>query len=276
MRLARTLVFLVFAFSPGFLLLAQQTQSSATTAPVTSQDPQAVSVLNQALTVGGGITAIKALADYTGSGNITYHWDQDVQGNVTAQGLGFDDFRLDANLPSGRRSWTIHNGQTALRAENGNISKFPPDGLVPSSDAFPYQTPLFPSSLVFPYQQLVAILNSPQFSIFYRGITQLDGRSAHDVQVQLALAPGQVDDPMSEYHTKDLFIDTSTFQLLMTQDSVPKHVIHQVLYSAYTAVNGVLVPFSISEELEGQHTWDIQLTQIHFNSGLQDSGFVLQ
>jgi hypothetical protein len=41
-------------------------------------------------------------------------------------------------------------------------------------------------------------------------------------------------------------------------------------------VNGILVPFSINEQMGGQKTRDIQLTQISFNTGLQDAAFVLQ
>jgi hypothetical protein len=63
---------------------AQQTQP-LTSAPTAPKDAQAVDVVNQALAAAGGVTAITAISDYTGSGNITYHWgvDHDVQGSVT-------------------------------------------------------------------------------------------------------------------------------------------------------------------------------------------------
>jgi outer membrane lipoprotein-sorting protein len=44
-------------------------------------------------------------------------------------------------------------------------------------------------------------------------------------------------------------------------------------FSAYQAVNGVLVPFSVSEFVAGQQTMAIQLSHVTFNSGLTDSVF---
>ena len=144
----------------------------------------------------------------------------------------------------------------------------------PSSVPFPYQTPLFPSSIAFPYHQLTVALASPTFSISYKGIVQVDGHSVHDIEVQRVSAGGV--DPMSQYHAREFFIDATTFQIVMTQDLVPKNVTHQIHYSNYTAVSGVLVPFAITEDLDGQATWTIQLSQMTFNAGLQDTAFVLQ
>jgi hypothetical protein len=236
------------------------------------QDPQAVTILNQVLAEAGGAPALKAITDYKASGSINYG---NVQGTVVVEGLGTIDFRMDATLPTGMRSWAIHDGQTSVKTEKGMISQlFATSPNVPSSDAFPYQTPLFPSSVAFPSRQLATLLGNPSFSISYKGTTQVDGHSVHDIQVQRVSA-GSVD-PMSKYHARELFIDSSTLQLVMTQDTVPKNTVHQIHYSNYTAVSGALVPFAITEQLGGQPTWTIQLSQIKFNSGLQDSAFVLQ
>jgi hypothetical protein len=263
----------IIFLSVSIPLHAQETQSSTTT--TAPQDPQAVSVLNQSLSLAGGAQALKATTDYTGSGNITYHWNPDVQGTVTIKGLGSIALRMDATLPSGVRSWAIADGATTLKNENGTISQLAATNPnVPSTDAFPYQTPLFPSSLAFPYRQLTNVLANPSFSISYNGIVQVDGHSVHDIQIQRVSA-GSVD-PMMNYHAREFFIDTSTFQIVMTQDLVPKNVVHQIHYSNYTTISGVLVPLALSEELGGQPTWTIQLSQITFNSGLQDSAFALQ
>jgi hypothetical protein len=249
-----------------------------TTTPPASQDLQAVAVLDHALAAAGGALTLKAVTEYAGTGNITYHWKQDVQGTVTIYGKGGGQVRIDANLPAGIRSWVVNEGQTSLKAENGTVSQFPPQvPVIPSSDAFPYQAPMFADSLIFPYGQLVAVLNNPLFNISYAGILQLDGHSVHDVQIRRT--PPNQSDPsgfFTQYHTVDVFIDTTSFQIVMTQDNVPKNVVHQVHYSAYAPVNGLFVPFSISEEMGGQQTWDIQIAQIRFNTGLPDSTFVLQ
>jgi hypothetical protein len=255
---------------------AQQT-SQATSQPAAPQDPQAVSVLNQALVVAGGTSAIRAIQDYTGSGNITYPSEQDAQGTVTVIGMRSTEFRMDANLPTGVRSWAVSDGEIARKSENGTISRMVPQGPVPSSDAFPFQTPLFPGSIAFPYRQLAAMLNNPRFNISYKGLVEIDGHSVHDVQLErmpvgavsstsLALQP----------RTRDVFIDASTLQMVMTKDIAPNNAIHELRYSDYRAVNGVLMPFSIAETIGGQQTWTIQLSQIRFNTGLQNSSFALQ
>lgn len=263
----------VLLFSVCISSHAQQMQSSTTTAA--PQDAQAVSVLNQVVSVAGGAQALKVVADYAASGNITYHGNPDLQGTLKITALGSISVRMDATLPNGIRSWAVHDGQNALKQENGTISLLAATSPnVPSSDAFPYQTPLFPSSIAFPYRQLTNILANPSFSISYKGIVQADGHSVHDIQVQRVSAGGV--DPMSKYHAREFFIDTTTLQIVMTQDTVPKNIVHQISYSNYTAVSGVLVPFAITEDLGGQTTWSIQLSQITFNLGLQDSSFVLQ
>jgi hypothetical protein len=57
---------------------------------------------------------------------------------------------------------------------------------------------------------------------------------------------------------------------------LPRGLVHEVHYSNYQTVGGVLMPFSITEDLTGQATWTIQLSQIKFNVGLQESAFALQ
>jgi hypothetical protein len=274
MRSARfgLLIFLLF----GVSVWAQQPASSqqGITPPPAPKDPQAVSVLNQALGAAGGAVAIKAVSDYTATGNITYNWNPVEQGSVTVLGLGFDQFRVDANLSRGVHSSVISAGQTTTKTQEGVISQYPPPYPVPSSDAFPYQPPMFPGSLALPHAQLVAVLNSTRFSVSYKGLAQVDAHTAHDIQV-LRVLPGPAD-VMSEYHTRDIFVDASTLQVVMTQEMVPKHVVRVVRYSDYRAVSGVLVPFSITEEMGGQQTWAIQLSRITFNAGLQGASFVVQ
>jgi hypothetical protein len=245
-------------------------QAPTTTA---SQDPQAVSVFNSALSAAGGATAHRAITDYTAIGNITYHESPDVRGTVTVKGLNSVAIRIDATLPTGVRSWAIHNGVGSLEHENGKLSVAANPPNVPSSDAFPHQTLMFPSSIAFPLRQLTNVLDNPGFGITYKGTAQVDGHSVHDIQVQ-RVSGGF--DPMSKYHAREFFIDSATFQIVMTQEFVPRGIVHQIHYSNYTTVAGVLVPFGIAEQAAGRPTWTIQLTEITFNSGLQDSAFSLQ
>lgn len=275
----RILILLVFAilFSTSLSAQAPQPTQQTPTMPAASKDPQAVSVLNQALNVMGGTAAIKAVSDYTATGNITYRMGQgqDVQGSVTVIGGPTGQVRMDSNLPSGTRSWAV-DGLASTKAEDGTVWKTP-TGPVPSSDAFPYRSPRFPNSLAFPLRQLVTVLNSSAFNLSYKGLVQLDGRSVHDIQAQPVM-PTQVDprNPIVASRALDFFIDASTFELAMAQDLAAKGTVHQLRYSDYRSAGGVLAPFAISEQMGRQATWTIQLSKINFNTGVQDSAFAIQ
>jgi hypothetical protein len=243
---------------------AQQAQTAATPSPA-AKDPQAVIIVNQVLGAAGGVAAIKAIADYTASGTITYHEAQDVQGTVTVRGSGLGNLRIDAALPTGIRSEAISNGdgQVKRKAEDGGVTPLH------------VQAPMAPGRLVLPYLLLAPAVNSPGLSLSYKGLVNVDGHSAHDVQL-VRIFPG-LSDPTGlilEYGTIDFFIDPSTFQLLMMQDVGRMHQVRQVRYSDYRLVNGVLVPFSITQQGPGPN-WRVQFSQITFNAGLQDLDFQL-
>jgi hypothetical protein len=228
-----------------------------------SQDPQAVSIVNQALSVTGGISAISAIDDYTATGNVTYHMATDVQGTVTVRGSVLNRLRIDANLPTGMRSEVIGPGFTC-KEENGVIW-YPQ-----------FQVPMSPESLVLPHLLLTPALIAPGFTLRYKGIVELDGRQAHEIEVERVLQISNVPDSIRKYNTVDFFIDTSSFQVVMTQDLVLNERVRHVRYADFRLINGISVPFSISEEISGQPSWQIQFHQFSFNSGLQESDFKVE
>ena len=125
MRVPRSFLFLLAVFLLPIPLLAQA--SSIT------QDARALNVLNQALTAGGGAQAIAAISDYTGTGNITYYPGGPTQGTVTVIGTSSQEFRMDATVPSGLRSWAVHDGIVTTKNESGTIDSFGANVNLPSS-----------------------------------------------------------------------------------------------------------------------------------------------
>jgi hypothetical protein len=109
MRSAR-FAFIFCLFLCALPIYGQQAQPSAAPPPAT-KDPQAVSVVNQALKVAGGASAISAIKDYTGTGSITYHMAQDIQGTVTIRGRRLSRLRIDASLRA--TAATIKRSSTA-------------------------------------------------------------------------------------------------------------------------------------------------------------------
>jgi hypothetical protein len=105
-----------FAIILFFGSLFSQQSSSIYPTQTAQRDPQAMTVLAQALNTAGGTSAITAIQDYTASGTITYYWaGQPVQGAVTIRGRGSDATRLDAVLPSGTRSFAVDEGVASIK-----------------------------------------------------------------------------------------------------------------------------------------------------------------
>lgn len=48
-----------------------------------------------------------------------------------------------------------------------------------------------------------------------------------------------------------------------------------VYFSNYQGVNGVMVPFSIMDTVNGQQPWAVHLSSMQFNTGLTDSDFAM-
>lgn len=267
MRMHRPVLLIFTAIVLAAPLLAQQANSTQIV-----QNTEAVSVLSRALAAGGGAQAIAAISDYTANGNISYFPGpgSTVQGTVTAMGTNSQEFRMDATLPSGVRSWAVHDGIVTTKSEAGRIDSFGANPNLPSSDAYPYQTPLFAAGLLFPVEPLTALTNSQIFSILYNGTAQVDSHTVYDIMVRLGGTQS------GSAPTREIFIDTTTFQVVMVRDRLPRGELQEVHYSDWRAVDGVLMPFSATEFIVGQRIWSIQLNQFVFNSGLQPSAFVIQ
>jgi hypothetical protein len=253
-------------------------QSSTTTTPTPApQDAQAVSALNQTLAVAGGTAAIRAIQDYTATGTISYFSQQDAQGPVTIEGMNGTEFRMDANLPVGTRSWAVADGVITTKNEKGMVWSMAPKSPVPSSDAYPFQTPFFPASIAFPVRQVAALVGNPSYSLSYKGISQVDGHSVHDVQIQrgpsAAVSSGGLTLPL---RTREIYIDTATLEIVAVSDTLPKNIPHALHYSAYQVTGGILMPFSIAEEVGGQQSWTVQLNHVNFNKGLQEATFAIR
>src|SRR5487761_474089 len=109
----------------GVLVFATTVYAQQPTAPA-ARDPQAVSVLTKCLTASGGAQAISAIQDFTATGNVTYFWaGEQVQGSVTVRGIGAGDFRLDANLPDGTRSWAATGLDGNVKDATGKTTNIP-------------------------------------------------------------------------------------------------------------------------------------------------------
>jgi hypothetical protein len=263
MRVARLLLSLLIVFSSSPRLNSQQSTTSV------QRDPQALLVLQQCLSAAGSPTALSAIRDVTGLGNITYYWaGQQVQGTLTARGRGAGQFRLDSALSAGSRSWAVSNGDGSLKETDGTLH------------SIPYHNAINLGGVTFPFFAITAALQNSSTTVVDLGLVSAEGRQARQIRVQQNF-PSAADPQgiFSKLTLRDFFLDVSTLRLIKIRDvthpvqTFMEDYPHEFLFSDYRLVNGVLAPFAISETINGQQTWTIQLNQVTFDSGLTDSDF---
>lgn len=249
------------------LLVCPQLNSRQTSISV-QRDPQAVTILTRALSTAGGSSAVGAVIDFTASGNVTYYWDTAVQGTVTVKGRGLHEFRVDSTLPDGPHSSITNPSASFQKNPDGTVAPLPSQNLVK------------PAVVTFPLAQVLTVLQDSSVSLVYNGIVSHDGQQVDDVVAQKNFAsggdPGGALESISKRH---FFIDPNALTVQSIADTAyrrdggPDTYPHEMQFSNYQAVSGVLMPFSINEVVAGQQTMSIQLTQITFNTGLTDSSF---
>ncbi|MGC2829402.1 MAG: hypothetical protein WB994_07170 [Candidatus Acidiferrum sp.] len=264
MRVARFVFFGSLVFLASSQLDGQQNIAA-------QRDPQALSILTQVLAASGGSVALSSVQDFTGSGTITNYWaGAEVKAPVTLRSKGPQECRLDANLPEGTKSWAVSYGQGSLQEPSGEKTS------IPFSNSWNL------GYLSAPQLAFLAALNDSSISVVQVTQPIIGNRQVYDIRLQKSFA--NQDDPtgeLSKWTTKDYFVDPTTLTIVATQDAAysndsPRHSFkHQVAFSDYRSVNGVLFPFAIAETIEGQQTWSIQLSSITLNNGLTDSIFQL-
>ncbi|HKS80570.1 MAG TPA: hypothetical protein VJR23_03620 [Candidatus Acidoferrales bacterium] len=267
MRLVHLIFRVVLVSIFGICLLEgiaeSQTQATAT------KDPQAISVLNQSLNAIGGLSAIAGIQDYTGSGTITYYWaDQPVQAPVTIRGMGLEDYRVDASLPEGTRTWACSDGISGVLIT--------PDG---QTQASPFYNLMTEGSRTLPYVRIAAEVMDSSTSIEYVGLVTTKGQQDYQIHFSQTIPTNSTSSKLANLGEFDLYIDpishlvTKLTETVRSETDFATTFLREIDFSNYQSSGNVLIPFSISEEINGQETWSIALTSVTFNSGLTDAIF---
>jgi len=245
-------------------------------ASVPPRDPQAMSILNQSLEAAGGAKAIAAIADYTATGK---HVAEGEQSSVTLRGLHGWEFRMDISGSKGTHSSGVHKGMVFEKAEGDTVNIPQQKSGQANRYALPVWTPMFPAGFVLQAAFVAHVLSGKVFGVAYNGTTEINGHSAFDIQVISGPFPaGTQLDPkqLSAHQTRDLFIDSTNYQIVAFRETTPRSPTHEVDYDDYKAVDGVQMPFTISELFGGHSHSTIHIDQFVFNTGLQPTAFDVQ
>ncbi|HEY4838337.1 MAG TPA: hypothetical protein VIH72_07010 [Candidatus Acidoferrales bacterium] len=258
-------IFSLVSILPASLLAQQSTQ----TPPTPQRDPQAVALLNQSLTTAGGAQALATVLDFTAAGKITYYWtEKGEQGTVSVKSRGASQFRMDATISEGVLTGVMNNGLTWTKETNGTIRQLPNQHTDNAGNKY------------LPFAEIAAALANPTISITDLGLVTEGGQQAHGIRLQKTFSG--LDDSShtrAKLAQRDVFIDATTFLVVRTRDLSPTRsnlvpsVPHDVVFSNYRTLNGVLFPYSVSESLNSQQLVAIQFDTVKFNSGLGDTDF---
>ncbi len=241
-------------------------------AQVAVKDPQSVTILTQTVNAAEG-TQAGSIRDFVATGSITYFWaGEQVPGSATVKGRAPDQFRLDANLAAGTRSYVASHGVGALKDTSGTIT------------SIPYHNTINVGVPTLPYFAIAAHLSDPMSTIINMGtVTSAAGATLQDIRTQEQFTTAQDSLGMLTTLTiTDYLIDPTTKLVIAVIDAThPVQTMteaypHEIDLENYSATGGVNVPMLVREKINGQTIWELRLSTITFNAGLTDADFVLQ
>ncbi len=235
------------------------------------RDPMLLDVLARVVNAAGGAQALATVRDLTESGEITFHWAEEVKGSVIIHALGTNRFRMEADLPEGKRTWAVKAGSGSVKEPEGKVR------------VLSYDNAINLENLTFPLAYFGAALTDSKAHISLVGIEDRDGRSIYRLRVKGQLGLSGIKAGPDLPVVKDLLVDALTFNIVSVEDrpfqtfkpggEVSDKPSRAIEFEDFRKIDGVLVPFSITTKLMGQLTLSIHLSSVRFNSGLGDQEF---
>lgn len=257
-------------FSSVVMLLIAFVLSLAPMALGQAPDPQAVQIVERAISSAGGRPAWMAMNDFRASGTFSLYSGGEVvdSGNATLSGMGLKRFRLTAMLNHETRAWLWKDGSGALSAGN-----------TPSSAIGRHNLTTL-EGITSPIQKLLALLDSPSRSIQLMEPALIGGRQTYRLRLVRTAADRKEAVLLGRpSFTIDFFIDQQTLLVIAIEDTIYPNAStigafqHRVTYGDFRSVAGLQVPFSVKEEIAGQPTWGLQIQSFTTNVGLAASEF---
>ena len=265
-------VFLSLFLMVGLSAVAhQQTVSATTPTQSLTQDPQALTVVQQAFAAMGGAQAI-LLTDCLATGQAQIFSPDGTSATfpITKKSKGTKMIRTELQRPEGTHTRIVNNGLSALINFDGTVRHQRSNSTVAERIEH------------IPVLSTLSEWESTNIEIRYVGTDNVNGAP---VQV-VAIAFNPTSDPQWTSFYRSLtqtlfFIDQGTSLVSKMQyqnfaddnSDVSERV--EVLFSVYRAVTGVLVPFTQTTYADGQLRSKVTFTNVAFNVGLADSEFAI-
>jgi hypothetical protein len=248
-----------------FCISLAPTPSSAqqVTQQAPQRDPQAVAVLVGTFKALGG----NLPSDSVATGNI-----QIVAGSKTETGTiriltrGFDQTVEQIDTVETHQALIYSKGRATL--SEGGIAKPLPLELAVTS-----QSPDFPLGLIS------NALNDLNGGMAYLGRETINGTSAHHIRIWTTFPVLEGLDHLTDFSVKNLWIDAGTglpIRLAFARRAArgPSPAIpHEIFYSDFRSIGGVMYPFRIDRSLNGTPWTTITISAVRISQGLADVDF---
>jgi hypothetical protein len=178
---------------------------------------------------------------------------------------------MEADLPEGKSTWIVKDG-VGLKRDGDKVQSISRENAINLCN------------LTYPVGHVAAALADSTNGVSFVDIEKRQDRSVYRLRITGRL--GLVGDRSPASVVKDLLVDALTFDVLSLEDhpyptygprgKASDTAPREIEFGDFRTVNGVRVPFSIDTNLNGQHTLNIRLSQVTFNSHLSVSDFQVQ
>ncbi|HXX43308.1 MAG TPA: hypothetical protein VEJ38_01170 [Candidatus Acidoferrales bacterium] len=299
MRTVRHLI-LASVFYLGTVSASAQ-QTTSTSSPPATSDPQAVALVQKALTA---LTGGASISDVTLTGTAErIAGSDDETGTATLMATSAGDSKVALGFPSGDRTEIRNHSAVPLP---GGFPALPPNLQVtpvaqatgswsgPDGTKHPIanHNAMTDATWFFPALTLARIASS-SYVLSYIGPESIEGQSALHISVsqqfpQLAnstdsaTAGMSVSSLMQHLSQIDIYFDPRTaLPLALAFNQHPDgnaltDIPVRIQFSNYANSGGMVVPLHVQKLLNNSLVLDLQFTNATFNSGLSSSSFQLQ
>ena len=248
---------------------------SAKTPPkpfVISKDPQAMTIVQSALTAMGGANVAISNADSVTTATASeYPHGKTISFPLTIKTRGTRQIRIEAQKSNGMAVAVLNNGQGAIQRPDGRVKARLSNNTVGERVE---HIPLF---------SMLAEYENPDINVQYKGTAQFNGQNTRVVALSFIANKNPYQAPIYAAMTQTLFyIDQTTGLVDKLQYTDHEESGHpeddqkvEVYFSGYQTVDGIAVPFHQTTYSDGKLDSDVILNSVTFNAGVSDSDFVL-
>jgi len=237
---------------------------------VVQSSTQAVTLVSQSLQTAVGATA---LTDATLQGMVNYTAGSDEEsGSFTLELKGNQESKLALNLSGGNRA-EIRQAQAGAWIDTTGVEH-----------PMAIHNCWVDASALFPTFSVWGVLNDPQVTATYVGQTLRNGVTVDHLQITRTMS-GEAPAMAAEIQglsAIDLYLDVATHLPVELDfnthpdDDLKQQIPVEILFSGYQKLGGIIVPTHIQKLIQGTLTFDLYVSNVAINSGLQDSGFSVQ